>query len=254
MADKQSLPTTASFNPETIDKWVMNKIFKRNPVTLFAPVTGVLFAGGSYAVLQTMSPLMMVAVGGGITVGLGSLLVDLFVRKDSIRMSYLAEANKQLEAQAEQLTRWLESEFQELGHTQSLDLLNRLKSYMDAFEDVLEDKFQVGTETHEHFHGAAEALLNQTLNTLKDVASQVKVNMAIDLDTASETAVLGYQRGEERLVKLLASADSAVVGLAELNQKVAAISSGDQNDLSEFLKEVQTLANQSKNYIDERTL
>jgi len=211
---------------------------------------------------------MFLVGGGGLTLGMGSFILDSTVRKESIRSGYLFEVNKMMEKEAEQTKAWIKNGFDTSEFTQGTELVVRLENQMSALEDILDDKFEVGTSTHQHFHGVAEALLIQTLNHLKDAVSQLKANSAMDVSRAKKMLSQSegsereahqrklklYDDAQKRLSDLMSSCEIAVTGLTELTQKVAGIQSGNMDDFESFLGEVQTLSDRANLYKDERSL
>jgi len=267
MSTKRSLPTVGKFQTEEVERYVNDRIYMKNPVTWFGWVSGLLVAGGGFAFVQLLEFWMIATASGGLIVSIGSLTRDL-MRRDSIRLDYLKKLNRQLENQADELAKWLDVEFSSLGHSQADDLLLRLQTHMTTFEEVLSQKFPPGTKTYEHFYGAAETLQIQTLNVLKDTATQIKVVGAIDIvgaqrsfASAPEGEKQSHQRridlhaeGQQRLAELLQQAEAAVAGLAELKQEVANIRGDGAKEFDSFIQNVNQLAQRASGYRDEQTI
>jgi len=257
MSDQRSLPTTASFQPAEVERYVNRRIWFQNPVTWFGWVTGILAAGGGFAVIQLWELWMTLAASGGVGVSLVSLAND-FRRRPTIRLDYLGELNRQLENQGAELAKWLGTEFASLGNQEAEERLERVQNHMTTFEEVLGHKFLEGSQTYEHFHGAAAALHTQTLNKLKEVATQIKVVGAIDIEGAKrdkdQSRIDLHTGGQRRLSALLSEVDTAIVGLATLKQEIAEIKIGDEDEFKGFLTKVGALANQAEHYRDERAI
>ena len=268
MSKSRSLPTVATFQPAEVERYVRDQIYFKNKVTWLGWVTGILTAGGGFALVQFVEVWMIAAAAGGFFISGSSLTRDL-LRRESIRISYLDMLNKQLEGQAAEMSSWLDEQFQSLGHAEGKRLVERLETHMSTLEEVLEAKFQPGTTTFKHFFGIAETLHIETLNVLKDAVTQLKVINAIDVAHATEMAAAAkteeekapHQRridshaeGKQRLSELLMTAESAIVGLVDLKQEVAEIKGGNAEDFSDFLGKVRGLADRAGLYTDERTI
>lgn len=265
---RQSLPTTASLRPDAVDAYVQKWVLTGNPFTYLFPVAGVLVAGGGFALTQLLELWMILVAGGGVGLGVLSFAAGATIYRENVKDRYLEMINRQLEGQADQLAMWLTSEFVALQSERGSGLVTRLDTHVRMLEDVLDDKFEPGESTHKHFHTTVESLRVGTLNCLKDAATQIKANAAVDIGYVSQmvkqtsgTEQSDFQRklnlhaeGTKRVDELFASAETAITGLTELGQNVAGIQSGNMAGFDKFLNQVDSLAERAGFYVDERSI
>ena len=255
-----ALPSIGEFSREAAESAAMIAALQR-PLPLVLVVAGAL--GITAGALFLGVPAML--FGGGVLVS-GLLGTGIsYLRRDALVIAFLEQYNAALHNRAEEMAEYLHGEFKEMGIERGMKQIERLKRHREALKEVLGEKFDPSDVSYAQFLGTAEELFVQTLNCLKDAATQRHANDAIDIkdlrksikerpDQSIARRIELYEKGEARFEALLNSVEIAITGLSELIQEVASIGDDGAQAHKNFIARVKELSSRAGLYMDERRI
>jgi hypothetical protein len=273
-----SLPIR-DFSQEAIQKAVRREGLT-HWLTLYPPALGLL--GGLAGALFGLPVLYFVAAGG-ITIGGGSLIINLFLRGDKIASRYISQLNKIMRKKQAAIMETLEESLREccdFGDTgkiaqRALMQFSLIESRREEMKKLLSGKLEESEMTYARFVGAIEGACLSVLGNLSVLASVLKSENGIDENYALKQLVIlkrdkdgktnvniqrQIQALEEslRLAKserddaegLLTKNEEAITALERLSAEIARLRTGEfaTADYESAIMEIQDLAKRAKNY------
>jgi hypothetical protein len=156
-------------------------------LTLYPPALGVPLGFAAY-LFNTR--LLYLGLLGGLTVGLGSAIVNIFFRGETLSASYLQQLTEGSQAQKVQTLEGLRRSLQQAQRItgaeayakQSLEQLERMQAKFDQLGSLLATRFQHGELSYGRFLGAAEQVYLGSLDTLQRIIVLLESVGGIDLD------------------------------------------------------------------------
>ena len=177
-------PRISDFSQKAIKSAVIKEGLT-HPFTLYPPALGIL--GGLAGLLFAYPPLLAVALGAGV-LGLGSGIVNVFLREQTFANRYLKELNAKQAEHEEQVLESLRDDLEKsLTHPlagplarRGLEQFDRSKCKYQNVEDLLEDKLSVTEITFGRYQSAAKQVYLSVLDNLKTVAAVLESAGTID--------------------------------------------------------------------------
>jgi hypothetical protein len=177
-------PRISDFSQKAIKSAVIKEGLT-HPLTLYPPALGIL--GGLAGLLFAYPPLLAVAIGAGV-LGLGSGIVNVFLREDAFANRYLKDLNARqaeheqrvLECLREDLEKSLESPMARPLAKRGIDQFDRCRSKYQNVEDLLEDKLSTSEITYGRYQSAAKQVYLSVLDNLKTAAAVLESANTID--------------------------------------------------------------------------
>lgn len=226
------------------------------------------------------TPLLYLGLLGGLTVGLGSAIVNIFFRGETLSARYLQQLAEGTQAQKalflESLRRNLAQAQRitgaESSAEQGLEQFERMRAKFDKLGSLLATRFQQGELSYGRFLGAAEQVYLGGLDNLQRVAALLESVGGIDLayidkrlasldkpdseaDRKEREALVRRQRlrSEQlaRVDELLAGNEEALTALEETTAAVAAMSTDTalaRGDFETAIAQLQQVAARARQY------
>ena len=176
--------TKLSFTRKDLKKAVLKEATE-HPVTLGATALGVV-AGAGMLIFGAESAFLLSTLGL-LGAGASSFGYNYFVRKEHHEAKYLEKLQKDLEEQNEKKLKDLQNnlskdfkngqKFANQGATQ----ITKAQDKIDAFLDVLNEKFREGSITHRRYMGSVEQVYGSLLDNLKKVVAILRASDTINL-------------------------------------------------------------------------
>jgi hypothetical protein len=246
-------------------------------LTLYPPALGLPLGFAAYLF---NTPLLYLGLLGGLTVGLGSAIVNIFFRGDALSASYLQQLTEGTQAQKAQflenlrrsLTQAQRIAGAESSVEQGLEQFERMRAKFDKLSSLLAAKFSQGELSYGRFLGAAEQVYLGGLDNLQRVAALLESVGGIDLtyidkrlanldkpdseaDRKEREALVRRQRlrSEQlaRIDELLAGNEEALTALEETMVAVAAMSTNTalaKGDFETAIAQLQQVAARARHY------
>lgn len=178
-------PLPEDFSKKSINKVVLNTALQ-HPVTLFPTALGIVGIVG--LLVLTPSMILFGLAAGGIVVGAGNCVFNLFFRNDAIAKGYTQKLHEQLEEYKQQLRRSVGEEFENLGELpfaktyveQGLQQFEMINEKFENLKEVLESKLDSSELTFATYFGTAEQVYLAVLDNLKSAALILKSIRSID--------------------------------------------------------------------------
>ncbi len=252
----------------------------QHPLTLYPAAAGILGVVALGLFGPSIIPLSVIASGFG--VGVGSWMVNYFIRGNKFDQDAFAQIQRDLERRRNELLRDLEknltscnaSDFTEDYAQQALDQFHMIQRRMDNFHKLLADKLVPGELTHGRFYVAAEQLYLAVLDNLQGIVTRLRSISAIDpeyidtrltaLNRLKQPVPADREEGEalqqrrtlrreqlERVNELLTFNEKAMTEFDRAGTAIAElkISKGRANiDLEAATKELEALASRAQRY------
>lgn len=249
-------------------KFRISKIIN-NPITLGTFVSGVGLIMISFVwfgfTIKGIWPILCILL---ISVGLGNLLLDIFLRKDKHEFEYLKKHEKMREQNVENISNYLIEEFKELNLEAPAEQVEKINDFFNNFKKVLGEKFFEDSISHAEYLSIAEQINLAVLNKLMEALSKYHSVQTIDLDSLNKSLEfvdsevekkpfydqINLRETQENEVEtLIAEVEKTLTGLAELTVKVANISDTSRNLALENLRnQASDLANKTNLYLPEK--
>ena len=177
-------PRIRDFSQKAIKQAVLKEGLT-HPLTLYPPALAAL--SGLAGALFAAPPLFLVAVGAGL-VGIGSGIVNVFLREDALANKYLSllnarqeEAEKHLlESLRSELEKGLASPLTKSSAERGLEQFDRCRKKYQNVEDLLTGKLSSAEITYGRFQSAAKQVYLSALDNLKTVAAVMQSAGTID--------------------------------------------------------------------------
>ena len=228
-------------------------------------------AGG--AALLFGSPLLIAAAATGLFVGTGSWIFNNTLRRQKHVSDYLSEMNSLLAGQTRQSIIDLRRELQRVREEQGLKQIDLLQNKYNAFNDILENKFNKGEITFTRYHAMVEQVFLAVLDNLKQITNMRQAINVIDeghitqrindLQSRPQTrtgqeeldALIGryrlLQNQRDKVQERLAQNESAMTKMDEVMAAISVINPGQSRasmDMEDAMKELETLALRASSY------
>lgn len=248
-------------------------------LTLYPPALGLPLGFAAYLF---NTPLLYLAALGGIALGMGSAIINIFFRGDALSSRYLQELAGQLREQERQALEGLRRELEQTrtvsgaeDHAgQAVEQLDQLRAKVDNLSRLLTEKFQQGELSYGRFLGAAEQVQMGGFDNLRRIVSLLKSVGGIDLDYLEKrlrqidklAGLAEADRKErealirrrqlrisqlEQVNELLAANEEALTAIQETAAAVAAMSTNSplaKGDLETAIAQLQQVAARAKHY------
>jgi hypothetical protein len=167
-----------------------NIVFKesiQHPLTLFPTALGIL--GGLGTALFGVSPIVASVATGGIAIGLGSFLVNYFMRADGFVQNHLQEVHRQAVLQMQSLLDQLKANLKKkeipldnLRYAeQAVDQLDHLTKMFEAFKNLLNQKLKPSELTFGRYFTTADQVQLAVLDNLNGISVKLSSIASIDL-------------------------------------------------------------------------
>lgn len=215
METSGSPPGIDAFSREAIKKAKLGKVFA-NLLTLYGVPVGLVGLLG-FALLDPtlVAPLITLAVAGaGLSVGLGTMLVNL-CRGKSLEMQYIEALREKMQAERRAVRERIQGDLGELGGrikgmekvarrgTEHMDLA---KKKNDALQKLLEEKLVAGELTSMRFMGHAEQLYLSVLDNVRRIIGLLRSIESMEkgkLRDDQESLIQTYLKENEEALELL---------------------------------------------------
>jgi hypothetical protein len=276
MSTTPSPPKLQDFSQAAIQRQIVRQGLS-HWLTLYPPALALPLGFAAYLF---NTPLLYLGLLGGLTVGLGSAIVNIFFRGDALSARYLQQLAEGTQAQKAQFLESLRRNLAqaqritgaESSAEQGLEQFERMRAKFDKLGTLLATKFSQGELSYGRFLGAAEQVYLGGLDNLQRVAALLEsvggIDLAyIDKQLASikepineadrkerETLIRRSKlRCEqlERVDELLAANEEAMTALEETVVAVAAMSTDTalaQGDFETAIAQLQQVAARARHY------
>lgn len=244
----------------------------QKPYVLYPLAVGLL--GGLAVAVLGPSTLFVVPAVLGAVIGLGGWALDATLRRERHAGDYLRQLQRLLAGQVDAGIQTLERDLAEVGSTQGLNQLDRLRGKYTAFEQLLRRKLNPDELTYSRYLGITEQVFLAGLDNLKRVADTSKGMSAIDENhvlgrieqlrtlaqpsvmeareiEALETRLALFHRQAERTQDWLSQNEAA---MTQIDQIMAAIVEMDTSephatmDMESAMQELRRLAERAQSY------
>lgn len=236
----KSVIDLTKMTPEAIKSNVLNATIT-NPMSIYPMCGGMLLIAFWFIFNATW----IFTLIGGLAVfgGIGLFLYNYFGRFYYYQANYFAKLRRDNERVAKKKLRVVQQYLGERGWEQGAAQVDKLQAKMESFERVLDKKFETGEMAHARYHGIAEQVYMNALETLEQVVIELEAIDSIDPDyiegrieeleqktgTPSEvmerdSLIERYelrQSGLERAELLLAQNERAMTGLDVVASDIA---------------------------------
>ncbi|MBI5210583.1 MAG: hypothetical protein HY927_11490 [Elusimicrobia bacterium] len=253
-----------------------------NPVTMYS--TGVGMLGALAIGLFGMTALPVAAAVGGLGIGVGSWLVNYFVRGRSLADRHVQKIYEELLKRRQRLLTGLEQTLGKVGRDargdvrdyagQASSQLAMARERFETLKATLEAKLNPGEMTYARYVGAAEQVYLSVLDNLSVMASMLRSVGAIDpayiasrhkalkaLKSPADADRREFETLEERgrllrekldkVNELLTQNEVAITRMDQLGASLAELkisSQGGSVDLDTAIQEMENLAKQAHRY------
>lgn len=226
------------------------------------------------------APALYFGLMGGLALGLGSAVVNIFFRGDSLSARYLQELAEATNVQKAQMLDHLRSSLAQ-GRTipggedyaeQGLEQFERMRLRFDKLRSLLAAKFQQGELSYGRFLGAAEQVYLGSLDNLQRIVSLLESAGGIDVsyierrlanldrlrsaaDRKEQQTLLRRQQLRakqlEQVNELLTANEEAMTALEETVASVAAMATNStfaKGDFDTAIAQLQQVAARARHY------
>jgi len=181
--DTDSRSKLADFSPGAVARAVLQETLQK-PYVLYPTAVGLL--GGLAAAVLGPSLLFVAPAAVGVSVGLGSWIVDYALRRDKHAADYIRRLQEALSGRSAQTIARLRAELQELGFDAGLAQMTELENKFHAFGDLLRRKLNTREVTFSRYLGMTEQVFLAALDNLSCISDTLKGLSAIDVDYISK--------------------------------------------------------------------
>jgi hypothetical protein len=275
---RSARPHVGDFSQRAIRQAVIKEGLT-HPLTLYPPALGIL--GALAGALFASPPLMLAAIGAA-ALGVGSGVVNIFLREEAIAGRYLDELNAQLEAHRQAVLVSLRADLEKgLTHKvtrpyaeRAITQFDRCHRKFENVEELLDGKLDQAEITYNRFQSAAKQVYLSVLDNLKTAAAVLLSAGTIDHryilsrleDLKNKREQSAADREEvaalkERLALLkrqcalvedmLADNEKAMTRLEETTSQIAVLKTDGQfaaTDLETAITDLQQLAQNAHRY------
>ena len=268
----------ADFSKKATRKAVL-KATSQHPLTIFPIAFAVL--GGVATLLFGSSLLTSLALWGGATLGLGSWLVNYFLKNESFANKYITKLQEEVERQNEALLKNLKEklakyiDFEDLPYgEQGVKQFSKIQTKFNIFQEALQEKLNVREVTYRRYLGTAEQVYNSVLDNLQKIAATLNSVSSIDtkyilkrmktlraqtqMDTADKKEMdtlekrLELKKNQLNMInKLLTENEEAMTELDKTTSTISQVQTQvgrAEIDLESALKDLQVLAQRAEKY------
>ncbi|KJR42731.1 hypothetical protein MCHI_001369 [Candidatus Magnetoovum chiemensis] len=277
-SDKR-LPTIKDFSLEATNKAVIKETMQ-SPLSLYSTALGVLGAAASVVFEPSLALVGLAA--GGLSLGVGSWIVNYFFRGDTYAGKYIERLNEQLEAYKQITYEKVEKELTKCENIpgaekyakQAVEQFSLSAEKFNNFLDILQSKLDTNELTYSRYSLSAEKVYLSVLDNLEEILSLLKSISSIDeqyikyrlkeVDDLEEQAPADIKEKEtlnerfqllkkqlDRVNTLLTANEEAMTALDQTTAAFAAIktSVGNVNvDMETARKELEELAKRAHEY------
>ncbi|MBF0256972.1 MAG: hypothetical protein HQL47_11075 [Gammaproteobacteria bacterium] len=259
------------FSPQAVSRAVL-RASAQNPLVLYPLTLGLL--GGLAAALLSPSVIFLAAAGLGASLGLGSWLADLTLRRHKHAGRYLQQMHQLLQTRVRHSIKQLQADLEHQGSERGLSQLRRLEDKFAAFQALLQRKLDPAELTYSRYLGMTEQVFLAGLDNLGRVVSILQGVRVIDeadirqrllqLDQQQPRSAAHegeYQALSERLhlrQSQLEKIDNLLMqnetAMTRMDQIMAAIAEMDSTqpratmDMESAMQELQRLAERAHSY------
>ncbi len=190
-AEVSNPPSLEDFSKTAVSRAVL-KTTLQHPVSLYSSGVGLL-GWLAIGVLGASAPAVIAAVGGT-TLGLGSWIVNFFLRGDRLAQQYVENIEREMEEYKQALTirlvkdleRWNKLPGAEEYVSQGISQFQDIREKIDNFREVLGKKLNPHEVTFGRYLGSAEQLYLSVLDNLDKMATILESISTIDLSYIEE--------------------------------------------------------------------
>lgn len=231
----------------------------QHPMNSYPTMVG-LICGAYYTLIE--STLVVGIVGAACTtIGIGSLVVNGFVRRDAFANTAMQRLNSQRERERVKQMGLLNSK---LDSHLTRSQLTRVQEKYQTFKDVLSERFTKGTITYNRFLGTAEEIFLLSIKRIEEIhlkerqiagidESHCKKRIrqlekmdqqdsAVQVELASlQSRVSIKQDNERRITEILASNEKAVTTFDVVMNQMSE-SSCSENELGYLMEELESVS------------
>lgn len=231
----------------------------QHPLNSYPTMLGAI--GGAFYFL--IEPIMIVGIAGATlaTIGIGSLIVNGFIRRDAFALEAMQKINAKLERDRIKNMGILSSKLDsELTRQQ----LERIQDKFSTFRDVLNERFQKGTITYNRFLSTAQEIFKLSVKRIEEIHLKEKQIAGIDCKGAekrlrqlnkedesdptvvSEKASLQSRidikgKNEQRIKEILASNEQAITKFDIVMDQMSENECSEQ-ELSFLMEELESVS------------
>ncbi len=239
---KIELPATDVLSKEAIQAYVHSRV-KNNIVTLGAAVGGVgvvmLSSAWLWSTLGVSSLLAWPALVGYCAIGIGlvSLGLDVFVRKDRYMQEYISEQNRILHARAGQMEGYLNEQFNTHSMRNASRQIRKLREFKDGFEETLRAKFSESSSTFQRYDAIVESLYVGALQKLQVILAQSRAYKLIDSEEINgRVSELRQVNQTDDIKSQIESLEERLVDRSKTKGEVEALEADVESAISELSK------------------
>lgn len=231
----------------------------QHPLNSYPTMLGAI--GGAFYFL--IEPIMVVGIAGAAlaTIGIGSLIVNGFIRRDAFALEAMQKINARMERDRIKDMGILSSKLDsELTRQQ----LERIQDKFSTFRDVLNERFQKGTITYNRFLSTAQEIFKLSVKRIEEIHLKEKQIAGIDCKGAekrlrqlnkedesdptviSEKASLQSRidikgKNEQRIKEILASNEQAITKFDIVMDQMSENECSEQ-ELSFLMEELESVS------------
>lgn len=261
----------ADFSKKAITKAVTQKGIQ-HPLVLYPGAIGILGLAATILLGPSIIP-VTAAIAGGV-ISIGSLVVNLLMRKEAIANEYIINLRQatveNLERSKSDLKQYLYSLKNERAFTQ----LEKLEDKFDLLERILSKKLNPSEISFKRYLGIAEQVLFSVMDSLQELGNRAEAIKAIDikyienrLKQLSENENLSNEALEEKkslekrkkifqdqqkeIEQILSKNESALTVIDETTAAISGITTKRGRstvDLETAMKELGELADRADDY------
>lgn len=179
-------PGIEDFSKTAVTKAVL-KTTLQHPVSLYS--TGVGLLGWLALGVLGVSPPAVVAAIGGTTLGIGSWIVNFFLRGDALARNYIENVQKEMNEHMQRVTlslvrdleKWKRLPGAEEYSSQAISQFEDIQEKISNFRDVLGKKLNPHEVTFSRYMGSAEQVYLSVLDNLDRMATILESISTIDV-------------------------------------------------------------------------
>ena len=246
-------------------------------LTLYPPALGLPLGFAAYLF---NTPVLYLGLLGGLALGCGSAVINIFFRGDALSACYLQKLAEATNVQKTQMLDHLRSRLAQ-GRTipgaedyaeQGLEQFERMRLRFDKLRSLLAVKFQQGELSYSRFLGAAEQVYLGSLDNLQRIVSLLESAGGIDAsyierrlthleglrstsDRKEQQTLLRRQQLRakqlEQVNELLTANEEAMTALEETVASVAAMATSStfaKGDFDTAIAQLQQVAARARHY------
>lgn len=272
------LPDLEDFSSDSVKRAVRNESFL-HPLTLYPTALGVL---SGFAAFLYELPMLFLGMGGLLTVGAATTIVNYFFRDETISSKYIEKVTKEFKKHRQELLQSLEDDLRkcrkivgaEQYGVQGHEQFDRVEKKYRRLVEQLGKKFSTTELTYGSYLGAAEQVHLSVLDNLLKIVSLLQgaesidpnyINMRLeelrnlrDVMEADEREFkalekrLGLRRNQlEQVNTLLTENEESMTTMDTTIAAIADLETGKgfgENDVKTAMKYLQEVADRTRFY------